>query len=195
MKTLKLTQNTFFLTVLFLASSYAILAQDQKVVLAESKLTVFGTSNLHDWEIEAKAMSGKANFVFESNTLTNIENLEFSVESEQLLSGKSGMDSNTFKALNSKKYKTINYKLTKVNKITKVSANAYTVEAQGDLTISGVSKNITQTFTIVVSGKKVVVSGKTKINMTQYKIVPPTALFGTIKTGPEVTIDFKVTYN
>jgi len=195
MKTLKLTRNVFLLTFLLLSSWNTVIAQDQKVVLSESKLTVFGTSNLHDWDIEAKAMSGKSNFVIVSNVLTSIENLEFAVESEQLLSGKSGMDSNTFKALNSKKYKTINYKLTKVNKITKVSANSYSVETQGDLTISGLSKNITQTFTVVVSGKKIIISGKTKINMTQYKIVPPTALFGTIKTGPEVTIDFKVTYN
>jgi polyisoprenoid-binding protein YceI len=105
------------------------------------------------------------------------------------------MDSNTFKALNSKKYKTINYKLTKILKITKASANTYTIEAQGDLTIAGTTKNITQVFTAVVSGKKVVLSGKTKITMTQFKVEPPTALFGTIKTGPDVTVDFKVTYN
>lgn len=180
--------------LLFFTTSNFI-AQESKINLAESKLTVFGTSNLHDWDIVAKAMSGKANFNFESNVLKDIESLDFSVESEQLLSGKSGMDSNTFKALNSKKYKTINYKLTKIVKITKVSANTYTIEAQGDLTIAGTTKNITQVFTAVVSGKKVVLSGKTKITMTQYKITPPTALFGTIKTGPDVTVDFKVTYN
>jgi polyisoprenoid-binding protein YceI len=179
--------------LLFFTTSNFI-AQESKINLAESKLTVFGTSNLHDWDIVAKAMSGKANFNFESNVLKDIESLDFSVESEQLLSGKSGMDSNTFKALNSKKYKTINYKLTKIVKITKVSANTYTIEAQGDLTIAGTTKNITQVFTAVVSGKKVVLSGKTKITMTQYKITPPTALFGTIKTGPDVTVDFKVTY-
>ena len=170
-------------------------AQESKLNLAESKLTIFGTSNLHDWDIVAKAMNGKANFNFDANVLKDIESLDFSVESEQLLSGKSGMDSNTFKALNSKKYKTINYKLTKILKITKASANTYTIEAQGDLTIAGTTKNITQVFTAVVSGKKVVLSGKTKITMTQFKVEPPTALFGTIKTGPDVTVDFKVTYN
>ena len=179
---------------LFFTTSNFI-AQESKINLSESKLTVFGTSNLHDWDIVAKAMSGKATFDFDANVLKDIESLDFSVESEQLLSGKSGMDSNTFKALNSKKYKTINYKLTKIVKITKVSANTYTIEAQGDLTIAGTTKNITQVFTAVVSGKKVVLSGKTKITMTQYKITPPTALFGTIKTGPDVTVDFKVTYN
>lgn len=195
MKTLKLTPNVFFLILLFLSSWNTLKAQDQKLILAESKLTVFGTSNLHDWDIVAKAMSGKSNFVFDSNTLTDIKSLDFVVEAEQLLSGRSGMDSNTFKALNTKKFKTINYKLTDVTKISKVSANTYSIETKGDLTISGNTKNIPQTFTAVVSGKKVSLTGKTKINMTQYKIVPPTALLGTIKTGAEVTVDFKVTYN
>jgi polyisoprenoid-binding protein YceI len=105
------------------------------------------------------------------------------------------MDGNTFKALNSKKYKTINYRLTKVLKITKTAPNTYSIETLGDLTVSGTTKNITQIFTAVVSGKKVILSGKTKITMMQYKVIPPKALFGTIKTGPDVTIDFKVTYN
>jgi len=139
--------------LLFFTTSNFI-AQESKINLAESKLTVFGTSNLHDWDIVAKAMSGKANFNFESNVLKDIESLDFSVESEQLVSGKSGMDSNTFKALNSKKYKTINYKLTKIVKITKVSANTYTIDTLGDLTIAGTTKNISQVFTAVVSGKK-----------------------------------------
>lgn len=170
-------------------------AQESKLNLAESKLTIFGTSNVHDWNIVAHAMGGKATFSIEANILEEVKYLDFSVETEQLLSGRSGMDSNTFKALNSKKYKTINYRLTKVLKITKTAANTYSIEAQGDLTISGVTKNSTQVFTAVVSGKKVILSGKTKITMMQYKVTPPTALFGTIKTGPDVTIDFKVTYN
>jgi hypothetical protein len=169
--------------------------QDSKLLLAESKLTVFGTSNLHDWDIVAKAMSGKATFVYDNSVLTDIKNLDFIVEAEQLISGKSGMDGNTFKALNTKKYKTINYKLTGVSKIARISGNTYTIETQGDLSISGTTKNINQTFTAVVTGKKVTLSGKTKITMTQYKVVPPTALFGTIKTGPDITVDFKVTYN
>jgi polyisoprenoid-binding protein YceI len=178
----------FFLPLFFYA-------QDSKLVLSESKLTVFGTSNLHDWDIVANAMSGKATFIYDNSVLSEIKNLDFIVEAEQLLSGRSGMDGNTFKALNTNKYKTINYKLTRVLKITKVSGNTYTIEAQGDLSISGTTKNINQTFTAILAGKKVTLSGKTKITMTQYKVIPPKALFGTIKTGPDVTVDFKVTYN
>lgn len=190
------TQFGTLLTLLIVVCNFSTLvAQDSKVVLAESKLKVLGTSNLHDWEIDAKAMSGKATMAIEAGDLKSIKNLDFAVEVEQLKSGKSGMDNNTFKALNSKTYKTINYKLVSVTKITEISAGNFTVETQGDLTISGVTKRINQTFAVKIVGKKAIVSGKTKIDMTTYSVKPPTALMGTIKTGKDVTVDFKVTYN
>ncbi|WP_445717069.1 YceI family protein [Flavobacterium sp.] len=190
------TQFKTLLTVLIVMCSFnTIVAQESKVVLAESKLEVFGTSNLHDWEIQAKAMSGKSTMSIEAADLKAIKSLDFSVEVEQLKSGKNGMDNNTFKALNSKTYKTINFKLVSVSKITKTTDGNFTVETQGDLSIAGVTKRINQTFSVKVLGKKAVFSGKTKIDMTLYGVKPPTALMGTIKTGKDVTIDFKVTYN
>jgi polyisoprenoid-binding protein YceI len=105
------------------------------------------------------------------------------------------MDKNTFKALKSTTNKNISFKLVKVIKITTVSDNNYTIETQGDLTIAGATKRINQTFTVKLVGKKIIFSGKHKIDMTVYGVEPPTALMGTIKTGKDVTVDFKVTYN
>ncbi|MBE9575508.1 YceI family protein [Flavobacterium proteolyticum] len=190
------TQFRTLLTLLLVFSNFnTLIAQESKVVLAESKLKVLGTSNLHDWEIDAKAMSGKSVMTIDAGNLKAIKSLDFAVEVEQLKSGKSGMDNNTFKALNSKTYKSINYKLVSVTKITETSDGNYTVETQGDLTISGVTKRINQTFTVKIIGKKAIFSGKTKIDMTVFGVKPPTALMGTIKTGKDVTVDFKVTYN
>ncbi|MFN7014281.1 MAG: YceI family protein [Bacteroidia bacterium] len=195
MSKLKTQFGTLLTFILVLCNFNTLVAQESKVVLAESKLKVLGTSNVHDWEIEAKAMSGKSTMTIDAGDLKAIKSLDFAVEVEQLKSGKNGMDANTFKALNSKTYKTINFKLVSVTKITKTSENNFTVETQGDLTISGVTKRLNQTFTVKVVGKKVIFSGKTNIDMTVYGIKPPTALMGTIKTGKDVTVDFKVTYN
>ena len=178
-----------------IAPIYTVFGQDSKVVLAESKLAVNGTSNVHDWTIEAKAMNGKASVTLDAGDLKAIKSLDFSVEVEQLKSGKSGMDKNTFKALKSTSHKNISFKLVKVVKITTISDNNYTVETQGDLTIAGVTKRINQSFTVKLIGKKMVFTGKQKIDMTVYGVEPPKALMGTIKTGKDVTVDFKVTYN
>lgn len=184
------------LTLLIVTCNFnTLVAQESKVVLAESSLKVLGTSNVHDWEITAKGMNGKSTITIEAGDLKAIKNLDFAVEVEQLKSGKNGMDNNTFKALNSKTYKTINYKLVSVTKIIETSVGNFTVDTQGDLTIAGVTKKINQTFTVKLVGKKAIFSGKTKIDMTVYGVKPPTALMGTIKTGKDVTVDFKVTYN
>jgi polyisoprenoid-binding protein YceI len=191
------------LTILFknlllgfsLCSFFFTSAQDFKVNLEESKLLVDGTSNLHDWTIEAKSMGGKASFIIESGNLKEIKNLDFLVEAEQLKSGRSGMDKNTFKALKTTSNKKIIFRLIKVSKITPHSNDSFTVETQGDLTIAGVTKRINQTFSIKISSKKIIFYGKQKIDMTLYNIEPPTALMGTIKTGKDVVVDFKVLYN
>ena len=57
--------------------------------------------------IVAPSGSGKSTLAIEASDLKAIKSLDFAVEVEQLKSGKSGMDDNTFKALKSKTYKNI----------------------------------------------------------------------------------------
>lgn len=186
-------RKTIFLA--FLLVSGFLVAQESKVNVKESKLTVLGTSNVHDWHVNAEVMSGKALFVSENNTLKEIKNLNFVLASEGLKSGKSGMDKNTFKALKTSTYKNIEFKLINVTKITKKGEGVFTVEAQGNLTICGVTKKINQVFSVKVINDKFVLNGKQTIDMTNYGIEPPKALMGTIKTGKDVTAEFNVTYN
>lgn len=184
----KLLIVTFLLTIGF------VNAQETKLSSSESKLTVFGTSNVHDWEVVANTMSGAAVFETENGALKTIKSMSFIVVSESLKSGKSGMDKNTFKALMTDKHKNIVFVVTNILKVTANSNGTYTVATQGNLTMCGVTKKISQTFTIKVVGGKFTVSGKQTIDMTVYGIEPPKALMGTIKTGKDVTIDFNVTY-
>lgn len=170
-------------------------AQEVKVSNATSNLTIFGTSNIHDWDMKAEKLSGVATFKMEDGKLSGVEKLNFSVEVESLKSGKSGMDKNTYNALDSKSHKTITYTLTKVNKVTETANNTFSIETTGNLKIAGETKLIPIKFTAKTNDNKVALSGKVDLNMTHYKIEPPKALMGTIKTGEEVTIDFEVIYN
>ncbi len=170
-------------------------AQEAKVNNANSNLTIFGTSNIHDWDMKAEKLSGVAVFKMEDGKLSGVDKLNFSVEVESLKSGKSGMDKNTYNALNSKSHKSISYTLSKVNKVTETGNNTFIIETTGNLKIAGETKMIPIKFTAITSENKVTLSGKVDLNMTHYKIDPPKALMGTIKTGEEVTIDFEVIYN
>lgn len=183
------------LAIAFVSFTSFVVAQETKLNTTESKLTVFGTSNVHDWDVKAEKMSGVAVFETEGETLKSIKSLSFTVVAESLKSGKGGMDKNTYKALKTDKHKNIKFVLTNVSKITANANGTYTVAAQGNLSLSGVTKKISQNFTIKSSGSKFTISGKHTIDMTVFGIEPPKALMGTIKTGKEVTVDFAVIYN
>ncbi len=163
-----------------------------KLDAASSSLLIEGTSSLHDWEIEAEGIKGTA--AIDPANLDQLTNLTFTVIVEELNSGKGAMDKNTFKALNEEKYPEVTYKLNKVNKVTPAGSGKYKLSTSGNLTIAGTTKPVTMEVDAVTSGSSVTFSGEYPMKMTTFKVDPPTAVFGTIKTGDEVTIKFKVNY-
>lgn len=179
--------SLFFLTTI-------AFSQQSNVILNESKLFVYGTSNVHDWHVEATKMEGVGDFEITQNNLQKIKNLTFTVPSESLKSGKGGMDTNTYKALKTNTYKNIQFKLVNVTNVTKNTDNTFLVETVGDLTICGVTKRINQVFNVKIIGNKIVLKGKQKLDMTLFGVEPPKALLGTIKTGKLVTIEFNITF-
>ncbi|MBO2543224.1 YceI family protein [Salegentibacter sp. BDJ18] len=160
-----------------------------------SEIIVEGTSNIHDWEMKATSKQGGATITTEDGKLTGISKLQVSVPAESLESGKGGMDKNAYKALNTNKHKNIEFKLDEVKKIEANGSNSYKVNGLATLKISGVSKQVPVEFTAKLNGNKLEINGEESLNMTNYKIDPPTAMFGTITTGEEVTIKFKSTFS
>lgn len=194
MKTFKTIKKAFLFAFVGVLSLQTVNAQDLKLQPASSDLTVFGTSNVHDWEIEATEMQGTATLQVVDGKLEGIEKLSFIVAVEGLDSGKSGMDKNTYKALKSDDHKNIQYTLTSVKEITDKGNNQYTIATSGKLTITGVTKQVSLNFDAVLSGGKLTLKGKTGLKMTTFDVDPPTAMFGSIKTGDEVTIEYQVNY-
>tara|TARA_R110002096_G_scaffold280740_1_gene474848 strand:- start:68 stop:655 length:588 start_codon:yes stop_codon:yes gene_type:complete len=175
--------------VFFLYSNFSV-AQQFNLSNQESTLTVYGTSSLHDWHITTENQNGK--IVFKDINASDIEKLDISVKAESLKSGKKSMDKNTYKALKTDDYETIDFQLTKLDNIAKKADGKFTVKATGDLTITGVKKRISLNFDIdTSSAKSIILTGEKTIKMTDFNIDPPKALFGTITTGDEITIKFK----
>ncbi len=194
MKTLKNLKLVFGSIMLMIVTQISI-AQTFNLNNSASNLKVEGTSNVHDWELDAKEQQGKLVVEIADGQLVKISQLEFTVKAESLKSGKSGMDKNTYKALNTDKHKQITYKMTKVNNIDCVTTGNCKVTTSGTLTIAGNSRPIDITFDAKVTGDKITFTGNKAIKMSEYKVDPPTAMFGTITTGDQVTIKFTSTFN
>jgi polyisoprenoid-binding protein YceI len=161
-------------------------AQNYSIDVENSKVVIDGTSNVHDWESEAEQFSGNATIGIEEDSLISITDLQFNVVVDGIKSGKGGMDSKTYDALNKKKYPNITFVLSEVTSI-----NDSSLTATGDLTISGVTKSIQMEveYEILPDGS-VLFKGTQNINMKDYDVDPPKAMFGAIKAGEEVDVIF-----
>jgi polyisoprenoid-binding protein YceI len=162
-------------------------------------VTVKGTSTLHDWEM--KSGKGRCDIVFTmdaSDRATSLTELRFTVDAESIKSEHSIMDNNAYKALKTKSFKTINFILSSAT-LSPLDATTYLVKANGILSIAGVSKrtDLVATAKYNAADKSFTVNGAKKMKMTEYGVTPPTVMFGTIKTGDDLTIVFnaKVTRN
>lgn len=169
------------------------MSQTYEIKSENNKLEILGTSTIHDWEIVAEEMTGKASINLEGDNLT-IGTLEFQVPVKSLKSGKSSMDNNTYEALKSKEYSNITYSLKNMELLNKKDKE-YNLKTAGVLTIAGVPKTVNMQVIATEHLGYVSFAGKLDFKMTDFKVDPPTALMGTIKTGDEVSIVFNVAYN
>ncbi|MBU2929477.1 YceI family protein [Winogradskyella psychrotolerans] len=187
--------SVFFFAVFLcsLLSFQVASSQNYSLNNSSSVLEVHGTSSLHDWVLETEKQSGK--IVITNSAELEIGSLNISVQAESLKSGKSSMDKNTYKALNTDDHKTMDFTLSSVKSVEKLSDNSFKVSASGKMTISGVTKTISVDMTVKLEGDKVSLNGEKSFKMTDFGIDPPKALLGTIKTGDAIKIVFKSVFN
>jgi polyisoprenoid-binding protein YceI len=159
----------------------------------KTKVTVTGTSNLHDWETSVTNFDGNLSVLMDENSsITGISLLNVNFYSKSFSSGKSIMDSKTTEALKAGTYPVINFKLSSItDKKTVNKIEQFT--ALGKLTIAGVTKDVSlSAFAAIGANGEVYFQGTKEIDMTEYGVDPPTALLGTLTTGKKVTVTYKL---
>jgi hypothetical protein len=160
----------------------------------KANVQIAGTSSLHDWTEKSEKGTADATFTISGDKLTAIAGLTFTVPVKSIKSEHTAMDNNTYKALNADKFANITY-VASAATVTPVDANSYTIKTTGKLTIAGTTNETEVTGTARVNAdKSITVTGSKKFKMTDYGVKPPTAVFGTIKTGDALTISYDVKF-
>lgn len=161
----------------------------QKFTLAPNpELKIAGGSSLHDWDMKSNKAKGEGLFVVDGNQLQTIQNLIVEMEAESLSSGTKGLDNNAYKALKTNQHKQIKFVLKEIVK----NGDSYT--AKGDFTVAGFTRSTSFPVKVSPQGKGFNFIAEVPIKLTDFKIDPPTALLGTVKTRDEATISFNATF-
>ncbi len=186
-----------FTMILPLLMSFLPLSLGDQAYAANNnvKITVSGTSNIHDWDLISEKGSCTMTVDMDAaGVITAFRNLNFSIPVNTLKS-KHGdkMDNNAYKAMNASTSPTVVFKSSSVG-LKSSGANAYTVSAPGKLTINNVTRDVTLTGNCKVNpDKSVLVTGSYKLTTTDYNVKPISIMLGAIKTGAGVTILYNLT--
>ncbi len=174
-------------------------AQDKLVKVSEESIfSIEGTSTLHNWTVEVPEIEGKITLTagFLESGLpaqgTSIEKVTLKVPVIKLDGGKEVMNNKMHKALLEESHPEIIYELIHAE-VTQIDEAESMIElnTRGNITIAGV----TQPMDMVVKGKKHAddkyeFTGSCALKMTDFKIDPPSAMFGQIQTGDEITVSY-----
>jgi polyisoprenoid-binding protein YceI len=161
--------------------------------LKSVRATIQGTSSLHDWESDITKIMFQGSLHSEGKDLKTIKGVEVKVPVQGIKS-KEGriMDNKTYDAFKSEKHPFIIYSFNLAQAKTD-NNNSVSIETTGNLTMAGTTKPVALTAKGKVLGNgdlQLMISKKLK--MTDFKMVPPTAMMGAIKVGDEVTVNFNL---
>lgn len=158
-----------------------------------SKLSVTGTSSLHDWEMTATGFTAETGLKLEGNAVSEIQYIKFSVPVSGLESGKNMMDNKAYEALQEKKFPQIKFAL---KEGVAPALSGKSAELTGMLTIAGKTKEVKVPVDFIISpDQQFTASGKVPLKMSDFGIEPPTVFFGTITTNNEVEVKFNFEFN
>lgn len=179
-----------------------------------AKVTIEGTSTIHDWLTEGKIIGGffevEAGFrtdpalksVPSLSGKTNPPKVEVFIPITSLkstvLAGREKMDEVMREAMRAKDHPRITYKLTAIAPKGEIPPSGTPVkfDTKGELQVAGITNLVDMEVTMErLDGDRIRFSGIKQLKMTDFNITPPAPklAMGLIRTGDEVTVRFEWT--
>jgi hypothetical protein len=188
-------KNTLLaLAIIVPASGAWTVANDLLVLQPQSRIWIDGTSTMRSWTCKA----GEVKAVVEAKSPNAIPQLltgekgvktaRVNVPAERLDCNNGTMNEHMRKALKVSDNKTIEFVLTDYDVTHGADGIAGTIN--GSLSLGGVTKPITMKAEGKPEGGMLHVTGVYELNMKDYGLKPPTLMFGRIKVGETVKVNY-----
>ena len=196
---------------LVLLASLSVQAADQSTkyyARSGSKMRIEGTSTIHDWQVEGTLIGGYfevgPGFPTEPGQSATPGKVDAHAEPFIMVrtlksiekDGKpysDRMDEVMYEHLKAQQSPKISFHLTDLTlkEPAKSKDTPFLFEAKGQVSVAGVTNDITMPVSVLPLGdKKLKISGKTSLKMTDFKVDPPNPLGLGIKTGDDIKIIF-----
>ncbi|MBU2948806.1 YceI family protein [Zobellia uliginosa] len=157
-------------------------AQGEYALADASKMTISGSSTVHDWVVAANTVS--ATLTYDGTAPKQID-LEVAVA--DIISERGAtMDKKMHDALKKEEHPKVTFKLTEVKDKSTLL---------GMLNIAGVEKTVEIPVSMNTVSEGLKISGEKKLILQDYGMEPPTAMFGQIIVGDEVTVIFDLIFS
>jgi polyisoprenoid-binding protein YceI len=196
-----MTRAKIFTVALFTMAATVAGAQEtaRVAVSPESKLWIEGTSNLHGWACRTQQLD--ATVELDATAAAQIDaappkalkRVTVKVPVKSLKCGNGAMDNNLYKALNADGSPDISYIMATFEAVQGETKDSFSLKTVGTLTVAGKEQNIAMEISATrLPDGTVHAKGMVPIKMTAFGIKPPTAIFGRLKTGDEVKVNFEL---
>jgi hypothetical protein len=164
-------------------------AQELNVSSKSISIKVSGTSTLHSWEMLSAQGECRARVITGSTGRPeHVSQLNFNTPVMALHSTHPAMDKSALGALRSDRFPMISWTMGEA-----VVASDGVVTGKGILTIAGVSRPEAMAGVIRGSANDgFMMTGTKKIHLRDFSVVPPAALFGLVKSGEDIVLEYSI---
>jgi polyisoprenoid-binding protein YceI len=169
-------------------------AQARATLAPASKMWIEGTSNVHDWKMEATQIDAQIELDaagLAAAPAQMLKSVKLTIPAKALKSEHDKMDDNARKALKADKNPDIIYILKAIEAVTAETKDGFTLKAAGTLNIAGVENAVTADIVATRQADgSIKATGTVPVKMTAFQMKPPTAMLGAIRCGDEVKVKF-----
>ena len=188
------------LAAILLCAALPSAAPDTPLTIGTGRLTIAGTSNIHDYTASTtairvtgvqlgSALPAGGDLLEHAFNPGAIAAFEVTIPAKSLASAKDGLDKNMHAALKATEHPDITFKLLRFENR---PAPATGLRAIGVLRVAGVDRQVAIDITQERTDATLLIKGTLALLMTDFGIAPPKAMMGMLKTDPKVTITFEV---
>jgi polyisoprenoid-binding protein YceI len=185
----------FLLPVALLAGTPGVVT-DQYILSGEYTVTICGTSNLRDWKENVGQVTGAVSAAQNEDGSIQLSSIQIKMN---VLSIKSDMgrvmEKKTYEALKAAANPNILFTLSDPLKLSRITDLSKAIPVTGYLSLAGVCRPVIMMVkTFEIRQGSLVFEGSQSIRMTDFGVKPPSALFGTMRAAPDITIYFKTNF-